>query len=157
MNRRPSEISKGHHSIEKLSPYPAILWAVVDFDLDVLGGVLLLGGEGVPPLVETIDHKVTGFMRTAKVEVQLTTILVDNAEGGIGFVAPHIMVTRPVIPSSLPATRIWADFDRRFGIYTQAFALVGSTADVFGVNVFKDGVSFWNFFCGLALTTLRRR
>lgn len=157
MNRFGSGIRKGHHPIEKLSPDPAILGTVVDFDLDALDGLLLLGRESVPPLLEAIHHKVTGFTGTAKGQVQLPTILVEDTEGRVGFFAAHVMVTRLGLASGLAASRILANVDGRFSIHTQAFDLVRLTPGVFGVEGLKDGVGFWDFFCGLALTTLRKR
>ena len=55
--------------MEKLSAHSAIFWAIIDFDLDDTGGLLLLRGQGVPPLLETIDNEVTRFIGTAKIQV----------------------------------------------------------------------------------------
>jgi hypothetical protein len=50
-------------------------------------------------MFEGIDDKITGFVGAAKVNVQLSTVLIHNATRYIFFLAAHIMITRLDIAS----------------------------------------------------------
>lgn len=88
--------------------------------------------------------------------MQLPTILVDDAERRIFFVATHIVIGGLIVAACFPASRIVANLHRGFAIYAQALDCF-IWLRIFCLQVGEDGVGFWNFFWGLALTTLRRR
>lgn len=69
LNRDANMIAEGHESVQKLSAYPTILRTVIQLDLKELKGLLFGGGQGVPPGLEIIDHKIAGFMGVAKGDV----------------------------------------------------------------------------------------
>lgn len=69
LNSGADVIAKCHQSIEELSAYPTILRTVIQLDLDELQGLLFGGGQGVPPILEIIDHKIARFVRMAKDDV----------------------------------------------------------------------------------------
>ena len=69
LNRGADMITQGHESSQELSAYPTILRTVIQLDLDDLDGLLFGRGQGVPPILEIIDHKIAGFMGVAKGDV----------------------------------------------------------------------------------------
>lgn len=71
-------------------------------------------------MLDGIDNEITGFVRTAKVDVQHPTILIDNATGNVFLCATHIMITRLVFCSGFATTSVIANIDSRLTIHTQA-------------------------------------
>jgi hypothetical protein len=74
------------------------------------------------------------------------------------------VISGPVVATGLPTSRIVPDLHRGFAVDAQALDLPRLAGfflryglPVFFRDVGEDGVRFWEFFWGLALTTLRRR
>ena len=156
-NGFPNRIGKLHHPLQKLSAYPTTFRPIIDFELDVLGRLLLAKGEAVPPLLHRINNKITGFIRTAKTQVQCSSVFIHNAAGNVFLLAAHIMVTRLVVSSSFAASTILTQIDSSFAIQAQSPGCAIIRLFVVMVDVVKNLVCFWQFFWGLALTTCRRR
>lgn len=153
LNGYANLVCKFDHAVEKLSANPTTLWSIIDFELQAFGQSLLLEGQATPPILKGIDDEITGFMRTAKVEMQLSTIFIHNPTRNVRFLASHIVVKCLRIASGLPATRILANVHRGFAIQTQSFDATVFTFAIFGFDVVEDRIGFGQFFWGMALTT----
>lgn len=92
-------------------------------------------------------------MRTAKVEVQLSTIFIDNATGNVLLFASHVMITCLMIASGESSARGLTDVHRSFAIDAQSFDAAVVTFAVLGMDVVEDRVGFGEFFLGIAFTT----
>jgi hypothetical protein len=101
LNGLANPVGKRHHPLEKLGANAAALWSIIDFELQQFSLLLLPGGQAFPPILYRIDNEITGFERTAKVDVQLPTILIDQTTGNVFLLTPHVMVTRLRIASRL--------------------------------------------------------
>lgn len=113
--------------------------------------------QAVPPGLHLVDNEVAGLRGTAEGHMQLAAIFVDNAEGCVLLLASHIMIGSPVVSTRLAATRVLADFHCRLTVHAHAQNARVFAARIFGVDVGEDGVGFWDFFWGFALSTGRRR
>ena len=111
MNRLTNGVGKLHHSLEKLSPHATTFRTIVNFELNQLALLLLLGSQCVPPLLKGIDDEVAGFIGAAKGNVQLPTIFVDNTTPNVLLGAPQIVVIGFGVPSRLAATGIIPNLD----------------------------------------------
>lgn len=117
LDRFADATGKLNHSTQKLSAYAAALRSIVDFELNTLGMSLLLRGQTAPPGLQAIHDKVAGFIGTAKRQMQLSTVFIDQAERDVFFMAAHIMVIGPMIPACLAAARIAPNVDRGLAVH----------------------------------------
>ena len=97
-----------HHAFEKLSAHPTAFWAIINFELNQRNGLLNIGGKLLPPVVQDIDNEITGFIRTAELDVEGAAILIDNPAGNILLLNSHIMVTGLSVASRFSTPRIGA-------------------------------------------------
>jgi hypothetical protein len=68
------------------------------------------------------------------------------------------MIAGLIIAPRLTAPRIISNVYSGFTVHAQAFHPLGVAGGlIFLLDVVKDRARFWNFFCGLALTTFRNR
>ena len=156
-DRIADRLGKLHHAQEKLRAPPVALRAVVGFDLQQRDGIALWFGKLLPPALQRVDDEITGLRPAAEGQMQLTGILVDDAEGGVFLLAAHVMVSSLVVSTGLAATRVRADVDRGLAVdaHAQDARVLAST--IFGPDVGEDGVGFRDFFWGFALSTGRSR
>lgn len=77
-----------HDAVEKLSAHPTAFWAIIDFELNQRNGLLSGRGELLPPTGQDIDNEITGFIRTAELDVEGAAILIDNPAGNIVLLSP---------------------------------------------------------------------
>lgn len=157
MNGFPNGIDKLHNPLQKLSAYPATFRSIIDFELDVLGGLLLAKGKAVPPLLQRIGNEITGFIRTAKTQVQRSSVFVHNATGNVFLFAAHVVVTRLIVSSGFATSTIVTQVDSRFAIQAQSLDFAILQLFVVTVDIVENLVRFWKFFWGFALTTCRSR
>jgi hypothetical protein len=153
LNRLANLVCEFNHAVEELGANPTTFGAVVYFQLDTVSESLLLKRQTFPPGLQAIDDKITGFMRTAKVEMKLSTIFIDNATRNVLLLAAHVMIAGVWIASGLPTTRISSNVHGRFAIEAQSFDAAIVTFVVFGFDVVKDCIGFGQFFWGIAFTT----
>ncbi len=146
-----------NHPLEKLRAPTIALGPVIRLDLHVCDLCAQLGRLTLPPGVETINDEIARLGRAAEAQMQLPTGFIDDAKRGVLLLAPHIVVGCLVIAPRLAAPRVLANIDRRLAVDAQAndgFALASALV-VFDIG--EDGVGFWDFFWGLALSTGRSR
>lgn len=157
MNGFPDGIDKLHYPLQKLSAYPATFRSIIDFELDVLGRLLLAKGEAVPPLLHRIDNEITGFIRTAKTQVQHSSVFIHNAAGNVFLLAAHVVVTRLIVSSGFATSTVVTKVDPRFAIHAQSLGSAILRLFIVTVDIVENLVRFWKFFWGFALTTCRSR
>ncbi len=87
------------------------------------------------------------FGGTAKGQVQLPAVLVDQAERNELFLAAHVVVGGAMVAPGLPAPRIVADVDGRLAVDAHALDVpTPGRLPVLLLDVGEDGVSFRPFF-----------
>lgn len=116
LNRLSNPVDPVHNALEKLSPYATTFRAVIHLDLNQWDSHVFLWGEARPVSFKGIDNEVAGFMRAAKRNVQLPTVLIQDAAGNTFLLGPHVMVESFKIPSGLSASRILTQTDRCLAI-----------------------------------------
>lgn len=108
-------------------------------------------------MFQHIDNEIASFSRTAEFKIELATILIDQTTGDILLFGSHVMVIGPGIAARLAPTGVVAQRYRRFTVKAQSHRLVRLIRLVLALKVVKNQVGLGPFFCGLALTTGRKR
>ena len=144
--------------MQKLRTHATTFRAIIHFDLSQLSRGLRWRVHGLPLGFERINNKITGFVGTAKGNLQLPAVFIDDATRDILFPATEVVIASLVIAPSHTATRKLPNVHRRFTIDAQALdpSRCRSISILFLMLAKIASVSLI-FFCGLALTTLRRR
>jgi len=150
-------VRQRHQPVEELGPYPIAFRAVIHFDLNEFSTLLFWRTEPVPPRLQGIHDEIAGFIGTAKGNVQLAGILVHDAAGNILCLAPQVGISGFILAACLSATGKITQLDRGFAVQTQPVDRVGLGMSIFLLDLGENDIGFRNFFCGLALTTLRNR
>lgn len=150
------EVTKLHHAFEKLGANSTTFRSIIHFQLQEFSLPLLLESQFIPPILERIHNEITGLVRTTKVDVELSTVFIHDATRNILLLASQIMVTCLVIASGLSSSAILTNIDRSFTIQAQSFNISIVMVVVFGNDIVKIA-SVSGSFCGLALTTGRKR
>jgi hypothetical protein len=86
-----------------------------------------------------------------------TTVFIDDTKRRVFFLAPHVVVSSPVVTPRLAATRVVANLHRRLAVHAQAHDGFVLAIAVTFPDVGENGVGFRDFFWGLALSTGRNR
>jgi len=146
VNRFTYLINKLYDPLEKLCTNTATFRTIIHFELDALSLLLLVRREVIPPFLERIDHKITGFGGATKDQVHLSAILINNSTGNILFTSPKIMLSGLVVSSGLTPTSEITNVDCSFAIQAQAFEAIPVCLPVVGLDVVEDGIRFWDFF-----------
>ena len=149
-------VRQRHQPVEELGPYPLAFRAVIHVDLNECSTLLFWRTEPVPPRLQGIHDEIAGFIGTAKGNVQ-AGIRVHDAAGNILGLAPQVVISGFIIAAGLPATGKITPLDCGFAVPTQPVDLVGLRLSIFLLDSGENDIGFRNFFCGLALTTLRSR
>ena len=111
-----------------------------------------------PPRRQRLDDDITCFVGTAKGHIPLPRVFVDNPTRDIFFLAPQVMITGFVITTGGPPARERATIDRGFTVHAHAFDLLHVLDRVVFFLIWSKMASVSViFFCGLALSTLRKR
>ena len=97
LNRLANGIAKRHHPMQKLRPPPTAFWAVIHFDLQPRHRLLRCFIQRRPPGLKRVDNEITGLVRTAKGDVQLTAIFIHNSTRNVLFLQAQVMIPGPVI------------------------------------------------------------
>jgi len=92
LNRLADDIGKLHHATEKLRPPTATLWPIIHFDLKLRDLCLLLLFSPVPLGFKAIYNKVTRFVRTAKGQVELRALFIDNTARCVFLFTTKVMI-----------------------------------------------------------------
>lgn len=141
-------IGKFDDPLEKLSSLTVAFRSIVAVE-DQFRDVPIPIRHGFPPLVQAIDYEIAGFMRTAKANVHVRGLQIENPKGNQFGFGLHIMIERlhRVLASTLAVPGIIAHCDGGFGIQAQAqtsgFGL-GCCVDL--LHIGKNGVRFRLFF-----------
>jgi len=72
---------------------------------------------------------------------------------GVYFSCTPCRGQRPCCRHGHAAAGVFADVDRRLAVHAQSYDRYAFTGLIFGLDVGEDGVGFWDFFWGLALST----
>jgi hypothetical protein len=144
--------------MQKLRTPTATFRPIIYFDLNQLYCGLRLRVHGLPLRFERINEKITGFVGTAKSNVQLSALFIDDATRNILLPATEVVIASLVIAPGHTAARKLPDVYRRFAIDAQAL----DPSRCYGVGILflmlaKIAAVSLIFLCGLALTTLRKR
>ena len=89
--------------------------------------------------------------------MQLSTVFINDTKRRVFSLASHIVVGCLVIAPRLAAPGVLANIHCRLAVHAQAhdgFALANA---LMLLDIGEDGVGFWDFFWGLALSTGRSR
>ena len=135
-----------NHSVKKLGTDTTAFGSIVYLQLQEFRQSLLFEAQAIPPILQRIDDKITGFMRVAKAEIKFSTIFIDNATRNILLLTSHVMISCSWIASSLPTTRILPNLDRGFAIEAQSFDAAVVAFAIFGFDVVEDRIGFGEFF-----------
>lgn len=158
LNGLANVVRKLHHAMQKLRTHTTAFRPIVHFDLSQLYSALGLRVHCLPLGFERINEKITGFVGTPKGNAQLPALFIHDAARDILLPTPEVVVTGFVIAPGHPTARKLPNVHRRFTIDAQAL----DPSRCRGVGILflmlsKIASVSLIFFCGLALTTLRRR
>ena len=158
LDRRADGVDPLHHAMEKLRPHTAAFRAIVHFDLHPIDRALLCSAESLPPHRQRIDDEIARFVGTAEGHIPLRRVFIDDPSRDIFFLAPQVMITGFVITAGVPPARERATIDRGFTVHAHAFDLLHVLDRVVFFLIWSKMASVSViFFCGLALSTLRKR
>ena len=107
--------------MQKLRTHATTFRAIIHFDLSQLSRGLRWRVHGLPLGFERINNKITGFVGTAKGNLQLPAVFIEDATRYILFPATEVVIASLVIAPSHTATRKLPNVHRRFTIDAQAF------------------------------------
>jgi len=148
LNGNANGVNHSDHAIEKLRSKAAIFGTVVEFELDKLGRKAFLWVKRMPPLGEGVDKEVAGFVGGAKSDMQLSSLLINNATRRVFLVTGHIMITGTVIATSRATAGEIADVDSGFHVHTHSFDSRPFMLLLLLGNVIENGIRLFNFLDG---------
>lgn len=158
LDRLSGMVGKIHHALEELGASPAAFRAVVRLDLYERKVIPFLWRHTFPPVMQVVHDKIAGLRRASERNIQLPAVFVHQSEWSVFFLAAHIMIRSFVVASGCSATRIFPDIHGGLAVHAQATGLAPvNPLPIFLPDVGEDGIRFWNFFWGFALTTGRSR
>ncbi len=94
LNQDTDLLDKLHHTVEKLCAHAATFWPVIHFELDQLDQPLRRLPQPIPPRRQRINNKITGLGGTAKAQIELVLVFVEDATRMVFFLRVQIVIAR---------------------------------------------------------------
>jgi len=119
-DRLADVVGKLDHALEELRAPAIALRFVIDLGLEVCDASGFVGGLTLPPRDETVYDEIAGFRRGSEGQMEGATVLIDDTERSVLFLASHILVGRAIVSPRLAAARVVANIHYRLAAHTQA-------------------------------------
>ena len=107
--------------MEKLRAHAAAFRAVIHFELELHGGALLVGWQGLPPRFQHIGDEITSLGGTTKGNAQLSRLFIHYAAGNILRRTAQVVIARLHLAAGESSPRELAQVHCGFTIQAPAF------------------------------------
>lgn len=157
LDRQSRGLSPNDQAVDKLGPSTVVLGAIIQVQQQFTH-VGVTASIFLPPLIESINDEVAGYLGTGKIQIQFLRLWQKDAKRSQLPPRLEVMVGCSGATTTLSTARKRSDQNRCFRIQREPQSLLADSGEIVGLcQVSEDGIGFFNFFWGRLLVTVRRR